>query len=88
MSVISCFFGIYIRMYHVDHPPAHFHVEYQGHEALVAIETGEVIEGRLPIKATRIVKEWALEHHDALMTNWQRARNLEPLERVPGADND
>jgi hypothetical protein len=24
MPVISYFFGIYIRMYHADHPPAHF----------------------------------------------------------------
>lgn len=23
------FFGMYIRMYHADHPPAHFHAEYQ-----------------------------------------------------------
>ncbi len=88
MPVISYFFGIYIRMYHADHPPAHFHVEYQGHEAFVAIDTGEVLEGRLPNKAARIVKEWAAEHRAELLTNWARARNLEPLERIPGADND
>ncbi len=29
MPVISYFFGIYIRMYHDDHPPMHIHVEYQ-----------------------------------------------------------
>ena len=42
MPVISYFFGIYVRMYHADHGPAHFHVEYQGHEALIAcqLETG------------------------------------------------
>jgi hypothetical protein len=88
MPVISYFFGIYIRMYHADHPPAHFHVEYQGHEAFVAIETGEVLQGRLPARAARIVKEWAAEHREELLTNWQRARNLEPLERISGADND
>lgn len=38
-------------MYHVDHNPAHFHVEYQGHEALVAIETGEILAGKLPGRA-------------------------------------
>lgn len=88
MPVISYFFGIYIRMYHADHPPAHFHVEYQGHEAFVAIATGDIVEGKLPIKAARIVKEWALEHQEQLMTNWARARKLEPLERIAGADND
>lgn len=88
MPVISYFFGIYVRMYHADHPPAHFHVEYQGHEAFVSIETGEVLQGKLPGKAARIVKEWALEHQQELMTNWRKACNLEPLERISGADND
>ncbi|MGH8673361.1 MAG: DUF4160 domain-containing protein [Burkholderiales bacterium] len=35
MPVISFFFGIYIRMYHSDHGPAHVHVEYQGHKILI-----------------------------------------------------
>jgi Domain of unknown function (DUF4160) len=63
-------------------------VEYQGHEAFVNIQTGEIIKGFLPSKAQRIVREWALEHQAELMTNWQRAVNLMPLERIPGADND
>jgi uncharacterized protein DUF4160 len=45
MPVISYFFGIYVRMYHDDHNPPHFHAEYQGHEAFVEIATGEVIAG-------------------------------------------
>ena len=57
MPVISYFFGIYIRMYFDDHAPPHFHVEYQGHEAFVAIETGETIAGRLPRGAAKLVKE-------------------------------
>lgn len=48
MPVISSFSGIYVRMYFADHPPPHIHVEYQGHEALVALADGEVIEGGLP----------------------------------------
>ena len=88
MPVISFFFGIYIRMYHADHGPSHFHVEYQGHEALVEIETGNVLEGHLPGKALRLVREWVQEHRAELRSNWQRAQNLEPLERIPGADDD
>ncbi|MFO7541337.1 MAG: DUF4160 domain-containing protein [Thiobacillus sp.] len=56
MPVIFYFFGIYIRIYHADHPPAHFHAEYQGFEAFVSIETGEILEGHLPAKAARIVQ--------------------------------
>lgn len=88
MPVISYFFGIYIRMYHADHPPAHFHAEYQGHEAFISIETGEVLEGHLPAKAARVVQDWADEHRTELYENWAKARNLEPLQRIPGADND
>ncbi|WP_295543375.1 DUF4160 domain-containing protein [uncultured Thiohalocapsa sp.] len=88
MPVISYFFGIYIRMYFDDHLPAHVHVEYQGAEALVAIATGQVIEGRLPKKAAKLVRDWCLDHQAELQENWQRAMALQPLQRIPGADND
>lgn len=57
MPIISTFFGIYIRMYFADHAPPHFHVEYQGHEALVAIADGGIIEGGLPRRAHALVKQ-------------------------------
>lgn len=54
----------------------------------VAIETGEVIDGRLPRRAGKLVREWCLEHREELAENWQRAVALQPLQRIPGADND
>jgi hypothetical protein len=75
-------------MWHDDHPPPHIHVEYQGFEAFVEIRTGEMAEGRLPRKAAAIVKEWCLGHQEELMANWDRAQKFEPLERIPGADQD
>ena len=88
MPVISYFFGIYIRMYHDDHNPPHFHVEYQGHEALIGIENGELLEGNLPAKALRLVREWASDHQLELLDDWQLATELKPLFRIAGADND
>lgn len=88
MPVISYFFGIYVRMYHSDHPPAHIHIEYQGHEALVDIDSGVVTDGALPRRAARLVQEWVLEHPVELRANWEKARRLEPLDRIAGADND
>ncbi len=88
MPVISYFFGIYIRMYQDDHNPPHFHIEYQGYQALMAIETGEILAGKLPSKAVKLVREWANEHQEELLINWQRAIDLKPLQRIPGADND
>jgi hypothetical protein len=69
MRAIAYFYGIAIRMYFVDHPPPHFLAAYGGHEANASIETGEVIEGRLPANAARLVKQWALAHRGELEDN-------------------
>ena len=88
MPVLSVFFGIIIRMWHDDHPPPHIHVEYQGFEALVDIQTGEVSKGKLPRKVATIVRDWCLAHRQELLDNWDRAQRFEPLERIQGADRD
>ena len=88
MPVISYFFGIYIRMYHDDHNPPHFHAKYQGYEALIEIKSGKILEGQLPKKAVKIIKEWVEENQELLLKNWERAIELEPLEQIKGADND
>ncbi len=88
MPIISYFFGIYIRMYHDDHNPPHFHAEYQGYEALIEIKSGNILEGELPKRAFKIIREWVEENRELLMENWERAINFESLERIKGADND
>jgi len=88
MPIISYFFGIIVRMYHDDHPPMHIHVEYQGYTAFVSIESGEIIKGTLPKKASSLVKEWTLFHQKELTYNWELAQKFEPLEKIAGADND
>ena len=88
MPILSVFFGIIVRMWHDDHPPPHIHVDYQGFEALVDIQTGQVSNGKLPRKVAAIVREWCLAHQQALLDNWDRAQRFEPLERIQGADRD
>ena len=63
-------------------------MEYQGHQALMAIENGELLAGTLPSKAIKLVREWATEHKQELLTDWQYAIELKPLQRIAGADND
>lgn len=87
MPIIASFFGIYIRMYFADHAPPHIHVEYQGHEALVAIDDGRVIEGALPRRAEALVRQWCVDRRSELEQNWLRAQALLPLSRIPGADH-
>jgi hypothetical protein len=82
MPTISAFFGIVIRMYYRDHAPAHFHALYQGHEALIAIETLEVIAGDLPRRALELVFDWTELHQPELMANWNRAQDHAPLNNI------
>jgi hypothetical protein len=82
MPEISRFYGIIIRMFYNDHNPPHFHVIYQDNEALIDIHTLEILEGDLPKRARSLAIEWAIEHRDELMTNWQKARSHEALDKI------
>lgn len=90
MPTISWFYGISIRMFFNDHAPPHFHAIHNADEAIVAIDTGEVLRGRLSRTAQRLVREWALRYRAELMENWDRARAgaRDPMERIPGLDDD
>ena len=86
MPTISQFFGIVIRMYFDDHGPPHFHAIYASEEAILAIDTLSVVEGRLPRRALSLVLEWASLHRAELSDNWQRAMRHEPLRQVAPLD--
>ncbi|MGH8654930.1 MAG: DUF4160 domain-containing protein [Gammaproteobacteria bacterium] len=74
MPTISVFFGVVISMYWREHGPPHFHARYGEFEALVSIETLEVIRGHVPKRALAMVLEWAAEHRTELMENWRLCR--------------
>jgi hypothetical protein len=86
MPTICQFFGIVIRMYFDDHSPPHFHAIYGEDEAILAIDTLQVIEGQLPRRALSLVLEWANGHRSELSDNWLRAERHEPLIRVAPLD--
>ena len=86
MPTISAFFGFIVQMYWNDHPPPHIHVYYQGLEALVRIDDGEVFLGELPRGARRVIRDWVNLRRAELMANWERGRMLQPFHTVPGAD--
>jgi hypothetical protein len=70
-------------MWSNDHPPPHFHARYAEHEASILINNLHVVDGGLPPRILRRVKEWAFMHRDELMDNWQRARALPPQPLKP-----
>ncbi len=82
MPEISRFLGMVIRMYWDEHPPPHFHVEYAGEQAVVRIDTLEVVKGHLPRRAMALLAEWTLLHRAELQENWARSERGEPLSPV------
>ncbi len=84
MAEISRFYGIVVSMYFDDHAPPHFHIRYQGYEALVTIEA-KIIKGEMPGRAIKLVLEWLELHQEELMQTWDlmqqegKVQKIEPL---------
>jgi hypothetical protein len=81
MPEIARFYGIVIKVFFGDHPPPHFHAIYGEYNALVNIESLEIIEGDLPSRAEKLVLEWATLYQQDLVQMWntQEFRKLPPL---------
>jgi len=82
MPEISRFFGIIIAMFHNDHAPPHFHVRDGEQRGIVAIDPPLLIAGSLSPRVLGMVVEWASGHRQELLANWERARQMAPLEGV------
>ena len=82
MPCISRFYGIAIYMYYRDHAPPHFHALYGEYMAEIEIRSGGVIDGWLPRRALRFVKEWAALHREELEQVWRLARDERPLRPI------
>ncbi len=86
MPRVSQFYGIIIAMYYNDHAPPHFHARYGEYEALINLETLEVLEGHLSRRALALTLEWATLHRAELRVNWEKARQGLPLDRIAPLD--
>ena len=82
MPEICRFFGQITGMYYNDHNPPHFHAKYGESEAVISIDTGEVIEGRLPPRVLGLVQEWREYHKNELNEDWNLARKRETLKKI------
>jgi len=82
MPVISRFLGIAISILYDDHDPPHFHATYGGQRISVHICDGAVT-GRFPRRAQAHVLEWLELNRDALLEDWDLAREDEPLKPIP-----
>jgi hypothetical protein len=73
MPVIARFYGIVIKMYFStsEHGVPHFHAIYGEYTSVFAVESLEMLEGDLPPRAQRLVKEWAGKYKDQLSEMWR-----------------
>lgn len=86
MPTLSVFYGIKIAMFYCDHNPPHFHASYGGDQATFDIDTGAVLDGKLPRRAMKLVEAWQALHRDELRRDWQLARANQPLDRIAPLD--
>lgn len=56
------------------HNVPHFHVRYQGYEAVFDLK-GNLLEGRISSRAAGLVAEWCQERSKELQEAWQLAVN-------------
>ena len=77
MPTISVFYGIVIQMFWQDHAPPHFHALYAEYEALIDLRDLRVMRGSLPRRAMALVLEWATEHRNELMEDWNLCNQLQ-----------
>ena len=82
MPEICRFFGIIIRMYYDDHNPPHFHAEYGDEEAQININTLAIINGSLSSRTLGLVVEWASQHREELLHDWELARKQKKPEKI------
>jgi len=79
MPRISSFYGISIWLYWSDHQPPHFHAQYAGQHAVIAIDGLVLLRGALPPRAMRLISDWVALHRAELRDDWERAQRREPL---------
>lgn len=84
MPVIARFYGILIKMYfsQSEHGVPHFHAIYGEFNAVFDIQTLEMIEGDLPSRAQRLVRDWGSQYQSELLQMW----NSNKFKQLPGLE--
>ncbi|MFT4604805.1 MAG: hypothetical protein ACI9W4_001542 [Rhodothermales bacterium] len=82
MPTIARFYGILVKMYFQDHGTPHFHAMYAEFNGVFDIDGLEMIEGDLPRRAERLVREWGKLHQSELLSMWE----TQEFKKLPGLD--
>ena len=68
--------------YFKEHGIPHFHALYAEYNGVFEIESLEMIEGDLPNRAQRMVKEWAELYKNDLLEMWK----TQEFKKLPGLE--
>jgi len=79
---ISRFFGIVIVMYYRDHGLPHFHAKYGSATGVFSLPDLQLIEGHLPKRVIALVLEWAFEHRQELLDDWELTKQNKPTKKI------
>ncbi len=82
MPVIARFYGILIKMYFREHGVPHFHAIYGEFNGVFEIATLGMIEGDLPARAQRLVRDWAEQYQADLERMWETQK----FKKLPGLE--
>lgn len=84
MPVIARFYGIVVKMYFIqsEHGVPHFHAIYGEFNGVFGIDPLVMLEGDLPVRAQRLVKEWAEQKRTELLRMW----NNQEFMQLPGLE--
>jgi hypothetical protein len=82
MPVIARFYGILIKLYYREHGTPHFHAIYGEFNGVFDIKTLGMIEGDLPPRARRMVREWADRYQLELLEMWK----TQQVKKLPGLE--
>jgi len=82
MPEITRFYGIVVKIFFTrEHNPPHFHAVYGDFVGMFDIQTMEMLEGDMPLKAQNLIKEWGEQHKTDIMNMWDTKvlKKLPPL---------
>jgi len=63
--------------------PRIFHAKYARDQVVIDIRTLMVLEGKMPRRALALVLEWAQEHRDELMEDWELCIHNQLPKKIP-----
>jgi Domain of unknown function (DUF4160) len=82
MPTISMFYGLIVEMFFKDigrHNQPHIHVRYQNDKVVIAIPSGDLLAGDLPLKKMKLMQAWITLHEEELMQDWALAVEGKPV---------